>query len=145
MNLVRFNKPVYQPTVSDLFNEFFNDYSKPVRKTVACNSPAVNVLENEKSFKLEFSVPGYSKENFEVKNTNGVLTVKAHVKEEENESSKEYTYRRFEVSSFERNFNIPEEVDVDGINAKYANGILTVELPKKEVEETNQEKNIVVE
>jgi len=139
MTLVRFQKPTYEPTVNDLFNSFYRAYEKPFEKRV-CNSPAVNVSETDEAFELEFSVPGYKKDQFQVSNENGTLIVKATV--DNNEDTKSYTLKRFSVEGFERKFEIPEHVDVESISATYADGILTVVLPKKE--EVKQEQKIEV-
>ncbi|MDA3930747.1 MAG: Hsp20/alpha crystallin family protein [Prolixibacteraceae bacterium] len=143
MNLVRFHKPNYMYSLNELYNDFFNDVLPTVNKSTAAYSPAVNVLENEQSFHLEFSAPGYEKENFIIKNTNGVLTVKAELKEEK--ENKEYSRKSFAVVSFERSFDLPENVNADKISAKYTNGILSVELPKKEVVVENSERLIAIE
>ena len=95
------------------------------------------------SFKLEFLAPGFDKENFSITNKDGVLTVSAEVKKEESQANN-YTQKRFSIQSFERAFKLPDTVDVEKIAAKYSNGILKVELLKKEVGPEPEIRNIPI-
>jgi len=130
--------------MNDLFNGILSDYNAPVKRTEKAYSPAVNIIENKENYQLEFSVPGYEKENFSVKNSNGILTVKADVKEEQDEN-KTYNRRSFRAFSFEKTFTLPDTINAEEINAKYNNGILLVELPKKEAVVANMEKEISIQ
>jgi HSP20 family protein len=134
MNLVRFQKPAYMYDVNNLFNDFLKDFStEKTASTCKTMNPSVNVMDKEKKYTLEFFVPGFEKENFEVKNADGILTVKGKVNEINSETTK-VTRREFYIADFERRFTLPEDVETDSINAKYYNGILIVEMPKREVE-----------
>lgn len=144
MNLVRFQKPAYMLSMNSLLNDFMNDYPNTASRSANTHSPAVNILDNEKAFTLEFLAPGFEKENFEIANKDGVLTVKGEAKQDENQTDN-YTCKRFSIQSFERAFTLPENVDVESINAKYTNGILTIELPKKEVVVEDKIKNIPIQ
>ena len=136
MNLVRFNRPVVNhrrvnnPLNDFLFSPMLNEWlDEPVK---SCGAPSVNIAEENDLFRLEFSVAGYRKEDFRVKNDDGVLTVSAEV-EENSEKQENYSRVEFRKGSFERSFSLPETVDGENIKARYRDGILTVEIPKKEV------------
>jgi HSP20 family protein len=94
--------------------------------------PAVNIMENEKDFTLELSVPGRKKEDFNIEIDDNVLTISSEVKSEEETTEKNYTRKEFGYSSFKRSFTLPDTVNADAIEANYENGILTFVLPKKE-------------
>lgn len=143
MNLVRFNRPVYGMNINNLFNEMMKEYEKPLR-AYTCASVPVNIEETEKAFVLHFSAPGFEKENFAIKHQNSVLTVKGSKTEDENKKET-LVKREFNTCNFERSFNMPDTVDVENISAKYNNGILVVELPKKEVELQKVEQQIVIQ
>lgn len=143
MNLVRFQKPAYMFTMNDLLNDFMNDYSNSASRSASCVTPAVNISENEKAYQMEFLAPGFEKENFSITNKDGVLTVKGEIQKDENQAVN-YTRKRFSIQSFERSFKIPENVDAEAISAKYTNGILVVELAKKEVVVEKSELNIPI-
>ena len=136
MNLVRFNNPRYNASsalVDELFNNFFkNDYHADYAKN--CNSkPATNVFETENEFKLEVLLPGFKKEDVQLNFQNNLLTIKVEREEKEEKTEDfKYTHREFGAYNFEKQYKIPKSVDVEKINAKFENGILILELPKKE-------------
>ncbi|OCX53910.1 hypothetical protein BEL04_06415 [Mucilaginibacter sp. PPCGB 2223] len=92
--------------------------------------PAVNVRETKNHYELEFAVPGFKKDDFKVETENGVLTISAETKDEENYKKEEYTRQEFSYASFTRTFNLPDDVIEDNIKANYHNGVLTLELKK---------------
>ncbi|HOO84948.1 MAG TPA: Hsp20/alpha crystallin family protein [Prolixibacteraceae bacterium] len=126
MNLASINYPYYR------FYRKPEAYTRSEVSTAAqkCKAPAVNIVENENNFELQFSVPGYKKEHFKVNNENKRLTVKAVV--EQTETKANYFKREFEAYSFERSFVLPDDVVNEAIEARYENGILNVIIPKKE-------------
>lgn len=122
-----------------LFNSFFDEFASkegffPAGINLADRGfrPSVNISNSEKSFGLEFAVPGFEKKDFSITAKDGMLVVKAEKSAENKVEKKDYTRREFRYSSFERSFSIPENVNTDAIQAKYENGILHIELPKME-------------
>ncbi|MEX0884605.1 MAG: Hsp20/alpha crystallin family protein [Cyclobacteriaceae bacterium] len=96
--------------------------------------PAVNIIEDKQSFKLEIAAPGYSKEDFKINYEKDRLLISSERKEESKAEGKT-TRREFNYGSFSRSFFVPEDsVDVEKISAQYQNGILTISIPKKEIE-----------
>jgi HSP20 family protein len=91
------------------------------------NQPSVNSYETNDSYVLEFAVPGYDKESFEVSYNENTLTVKSTYN---NERKENYTTKEFTSSPFTREFQLPSNVDTSDIKAKYNNGILTVSVSK---------------
>ncbi|MBN2263481.1 MAG: Hsp20/alpha crystallin family protein [Prolixibacteraceae bacterium] len=126
MNLVSINYPYYRFYTKPETHSSRKVNTAPQR----CKAPAVNIVENENNFELQFSVPGYKKEHFKVNNENQRLTVKAMVEQTENKV--DYSRHEFEAYSFERSFVLPEDVNNEAIEARYENGILSVTIPKKE-------------
>jgi HSP20 family protein len=97
--------------------------------------PSVNIVEDEKMYQLHFNAPGFEKEDFKIKVENGSLLVSAEHKTESKEETKRFTRQEFRYGSFSRSFRLPKDkVNEDGVLATYKNGILTVEIPKKEQE-----------
>ena len=147
MTHVKFNRKPFERSfnsfVEDLFTElpviFKSDIPQPQLKGYI----PVNILETDKNYLLEVVAPGYEKTDFKVNLDQNVLTVSAEKKEENSNEAikqirKEYTYR-----SFKRSFTIDEKIDAAAISAEYVNGVLTLNLPKKEiVKETAKEINI---
>jgi HSP20 family protein len=144
MNLVRFQQPRMVYSVNSLLNDFINDRAYFAGKTMDNNYPAVNIAETENAYELEFLAPGFEKENFSITNIKGILTVKGNLNEQK-ESTEKYTRKRFAIYPFERSFNLPDGINADEITARYHNGILRVELPKKVEEVQNAELTIPVQ
>ena len=127
MSLVRFTQ---QPILPSLFNDFF-DFDWSTRYQNASSSlPAVNVQEQEKQYILELAVPGKTKEDFELSLDNDVLSISSS-DSAESKVNDGFTRREFSYASFKRSFALPDTIDSSGIKAKYAQGILSIELPKK--------------
>lgn len=149
MTKVKLSKPVLRNAsllattpFMGLFDEFFNT---PAFSGTADYVPAVNISESDTEFTLEFSAPGFSKENFSVGLENNLLTVSGEFKKEESTSNKNYSRREFTMGSFKRSFNLPENVNLDGITASYNNGILTVTIPKVIEVPENKVKQIAIQ
>jgi HSP20 family protein len=95
--------------------------------------PAANVREDEKEFTVELSVPGYQKKDIHVEvDSNNVLHINGKHEDEYNEENENYTRREFSRGSFSRSFQLPESIKEEKISAKCKDGVLRVELPKKE-------------
>ncbi len=134
MKLVRLGHPNYRTNenlVNDLFDSFlYNDYHASHCKSEV----AANILETNNGFNLELLVPGFSKEDLHLNFHKNTLTVKVAKNEESKENSTELKYVRkdFEPVAFEKQFQVPETVNAEKIEAKFENGILKIVLPKKE-------------
>lgn len=99
------------------------------------SQPAVNVTETNQAFKVEVAAPGFEKQHFALNVENGhlVVSAKREEKTEEGEVEKSRFLRReFRYESFKRSFKLPNTVNQDSISAVYENGVLNIELPKKE-------------
>ena len=139
MTLIKFDKPAQRagvPAFNNFFNDFFANPDHPVFKPFGSGStsPAVNISETDESFNLEFTVAGFSKEEITLAVEKNTLSVSGEKKAEKTQSEKRYTRKEFVFQNFKRSFNLPENVNQDKIGARFENGILLVELPKKEFE-----------
>jgi len=114
--------------IDEMFN---NDYSGGT--AVRTNQqPAVNISETDERFHLEMIIPGFSKEDVAIEVDKDVLTISSEVQEENEEKTEQFTRKEFVKRSFKRSFNLPDTVNQDSIKGSYDNGILSIELPKKE-------------
>ena len=133
MSLIKYN-PFAQKSMGNFFDDFFNrDVTDFFGSDFSRNTPSVNVVETENSYRVEVAAPGLEKKDFEVSLDNGFLTISA--KKEHQEEVKEgdkYMRREFNFSSFTRSFQLPDTVKADDIAANYENGVLKITLPKKE-------------
>ncbi len=94
------------------------------------NAVAVNVKEDDTAYHVAVAAPGLTKTDFTVNVANSTLTVSYKPEAVADQPAETFTRHEFAVASFERNFKLPDTVNVDQISATYANGILTIDLPK---------------
>jgi HSP20 family molecular chaperone IbpA len=92
--------------------------------------PAVNIIENDDDLILTADIPGAAKESLDINVEKGILTISAPASHAMLGQS---AYREFELANYYRQFSIPESLDHDKAKAEYANGILTLRIPKAEV------------
>ena len=137
-NMIRW-QPINRPApwntgVDRLFNEFMGRSLRQMEEeTAACAwTPAVNILEREDGIVISADLPGLKAEDVDVTVDNGVLTIRGERSLEEVAEGE--TYHRVERSygSCERSFSIPNSVDPKKIEARFANGEMTITLPKRE-------------
>lgn len=143
MNLVN-----YQPgrMLSNVFEDFFNrNLSDIVGSDFTFTQPSVNIIENDDYFDVEVAAPGLKKDDFNIEVNRDNLTISAR-KEEKTEETTEgkVTRSEFNYSSFTRSFYLPETVDANGITATYKEGILKLQLPKKEEAKVKAPKTIEI-
>lgn len=133
MPIRKYNNQNWLPSI---FNDFFdNDWMVKANAT----APAINVIENEKDYKVEVAAPGMTKEDFNIhlgEDNELVITMeKKNETKEENKENKKYLRREFSYSKFQQAFVLPEDVEKDKISANVTDGVLTIELPKRTPEE----------
>lgn len=116
--------------MKDLFNEIPASFGKTFREDVF-GFPPVNISENAQGYHLEVAAPGMDKTDFTVTLEGNILTISAGKKEEVKDESVKSIRNEFSYKGFKRSFTLDEKIDAATIAAKYENGILKVELPKK--------------
>ena len=131
MTLVKVNNRPYGNFFGDLLNEF-PAVAKSFGQDVF-QFPETNIHETPDAYHLELNVPGRLKEDFKIQVDQNLLTISFEKKEDAPASEDYKTIRReFTYKSFKRSFSVENSVDVNGIQAKYENGLLKVLLPKKD-------------
>ncbi len=136
MTHMKFNRKPFEGSfntfVDDLFSElpvlFKNEFNNNERR----GSVPVNVKETETSYRLEVVAPGFEKTDFMVNLDQNLLTISAEKKEEVKQENDKQIRREFGFRSFKRSFTLDEKIDATNIDASYINGVLTLNLPKKE-------------
>lgn len=126
MGLVKFNPAL----VNRVFDDFFN--GAPTRTHFGGTVPAVNVKETNDDYLIELAAPGLKKDAFKIEVEEGILTISAEHKTENEEKREGYTRREFGFTNFTRRFTLPETADENNITATYTDGVLGINLPKKE-------------
>ncbi len=135
MTLVKVNNPLSK-SFDGLFNDIFNDlpatFGKTFREDVF-SFPPVNIVENANTYQLEVAAPGLEKADFVIKLDGNLLTISSEKKTAQTTETEKVIRKEFGSKSFKRSFTLDEKIEANAIEAKYENGILKLNLPKKEV------------
>ncbi len=135
MTLVKVNNPLSKQLdgmMKDFFNEFPSAVSKTFREDVL-HFPPVNIVDKADKYLLELASPGFEKADFNIKLEENMLTISTEKKVENVTEGDKVIRKEFSYKTFKRSFTIDEKIDAEHIIAKYENGILSLELPKKEI------------
>ncbi len=126
----------------DLWDDFFNDPFFSSRKEMKLMK--TDIREKDDKYLLDIDLPGYSKEDIKISVDDGYLTVSAK-KEESKEENEKGSYIKKERYSGEcqRSFYIGDDIEAEDVKASFKNGILTLDIPKKEDQEKLPEKKYV--
>ncbi len=129
---------------ADIVSNFFdNDLADFFGKRFT--DPAANIVEQPDSFVLEIAAPGMKKDDFKINLDNNVLTISAELEDEKQESGKNYTRKEFYYGSFSRSFTLPKTIELEKIKAEYEQGILKINLPKREASKVEMKKQIQIQ
>jgi HSP20 family protein len=132
MTLVKFNnKPA---NGFSFFDDFFNEIPTLFRDDFASNvreAIPVNIKETTDAYQAEVVAPGFEKNDFKINLEKNLLTISAEKKNEVKEENEKQIRREYSYRSFSRSFTLDDKIDAEKIDAKYLNGVLTLNLPKK--------------
>ena len=129
MTLVKIARPGINRTFDSMLNNFFEEMNTPKQRSNVWR-PAMDVQDLEKSYELAFSLPGFEKENITISVKNNTLTLKATKAEVKEDEGVKYLAREIARGSYERDIELPENVNTDKISAEYKSVILTLSIPK---------------
>lgn len=146
MTLVKFNQRPADRRMNSFFEDFFNQFPSRMLDDVNTmnQSAPVNIKETESAYQIEVIAPGMDKSDFKLNIDNNILTISAEKKTEVNKETERMVRREFSYKSFARTFTLDDSIQSENIQAKYENGVLHIELPKKE-EQKIQPKEINIQ
>lgn len=135
MTLVKFNADKNNqkglvPSFNNLFDQVFTDNFFSGRDMALV--PAVNICETADHFHVELAAPGLAKEDFRINLERKMLTISVQKELSNEEEGKSFSRKEFSYSSFTRSFTLPDSVEENAIEARYSDGILKVDIPKRE-------------
>ncbi len=122
----------------DLFDDIFDDvfFTKKER-----NLMKTDIREKKDKYILDIDLPGFEKENIHMSLENGYLNIHAKVnKEDKEEKDEKFVRRERYYGECNRSFYVGENIKEENIHAEFKNGILKIEIPRKEIE--NNQKQI---
>lgn len=133
MTHVKFTRKPFEGTFNNFVDDLFAEL--PVLYKNEQNwkgSVPVNIKETDKNYSIEIVAPGFEKTDFKVSVEQQLLTISAEKKNETKEEKEKQIRKEYSYRSFTRSFTLDEKMDGTNVDAKYVNGVLTLNLPKKE-------------
>ena len=130
-----------------MFDQIVNSQFPEITKTVGVNPmqgtayPKVNVYEYDDKVGVVAEIPGIDKKNLEVDVEDDVLTIKGSKHGFDEDDSATILRRELKHSAFERKFTLGDSLDGDKVKANFKDGLLSIEIPKKE--EAKPKRNFV--
>jgi HSP20 family protein len=121
--------PTYSPFEVQL-DRFLGDVLRSSGRA-AVWAPACNVYEDGDRFWVEASIPGMESKDIEIMIEDDVLTIKGERKGQ-TDQNRSYLAKEMSYGPFSRTFRLPQQVDATRVSASYKNGVLHVELPKRD-------------
>ncbi len=148
---------LYTPSIfrTNLFDDLFDDdFFKTPFRNMEQHHPQTNELmrtdvkESDEGYQLEMSLPGIEKKDIKATLKDGYMTINATTSKTNDEKDEKDHYIRREryQGSVSRTFYVGENLKEEDIKAKFENGILTLNIPKKEAKpEVEEDRYIAIE
>jgi HSP20 family protein len=114
-----------------MFENFYRSASSDV-ENLSGNYPLVDIKETKDDLILTAEIPGISKSDINISFTENTLTIKGEKKEEKKEADHNFHKSERRFGSFTRSFTLGTQIDVDKVKASCKDGLLVIEMPKKE-------------
>ncbi|CDA28100.1 Hsp20/alpha crystallin family protein [Eubacterium sp. CAG:156] len=127
------------PAFSDAGKELYGKHAKNLMKT--------DVKDTENGYEVDIDLPGFKKDEIQMKLEDGMLTISAAKGLDKDEKDKKGKYVRREryAGSLSRSFYVGDNVTVEDIHPKYENGILSFNVPKEQEKIEPKSKYIAIE
>ena len=121
--------------VPSRFNFLDGSLLEDYRKTSIMNT---DIIEKENGYELQIDLPGVKKEDIKIEMNKNLINISVSISKSSDEENKKYIRKERFTGEIKRSFNIGEDIDEDNINASFENGILYLNLPKKEENDSNK-------
>ena len=143
---------LYFDSIHQELNNFLRDtflssaIANPLNiKKMSTWRPAIEVKQNDKNYKVKVQLPGVKKDDIEVELDNDFMTITAEIQEEREEKKEEEKNERYHTSEFrygkyQRTISFDAPIKPDESTAEYKDGLLTIIVPKHNVEQTKPKK-----
>ena len=129
------------------FDREFDRMMRPLYGKHAQNMMKTDVRETDNSYELDIDLPGFKKDEIKVELDNGYLSISAAKGLDKDEEKKDGKYIRREryAGAMNRTFYVGDNLTQQDIQAKFEDGILKISVPKKDVQQIEQNKYIAIE
>lgn len=118
--------------INNLFDEFLDFGTRKTNRNINSRFvPALEILENPKSFKINLELPGIEKEHIDISMRDGRIIIKCKKEDKMEEKKESYLLKETYHGIYERSINVPNTADLSTADAKFDNGILSITIDKK--------------
>ena len=133
-NLTRWEPVREMMTLREAMDRLFDDaFTRPLsHRDGGWSAPAVDMYQTDNDVVIKAALPGFKSDDVQINVTGDLLTIRGEMKNEEEQNEKSWHLREQRWGSFERSVSLPTAVVPDKAQADFANGILTITLPKAE-------------
>lgn len=148
--VTRADNPIlsFQNEMNRLFSEFFGEMSFPswspgwgrVPESTLAVTPAMDVVESDKEFKVSAELPGIDPKDVQVTVADGYVTLKGEKKQDFKEEKEGYSRQERSYGAFHRVIALPDTANFDKAEASFNKGVLTISVPKKAGAQTKERK-----
>lgn len=108
------------------------------RLTSGAESMAIDLVDRDSEFVVTVDLPGFERDDVDIRVTDHTLRIEAEHEEIHDEERERFIRHERRHESTNRSVRLPGEVDKEGVEARMRNGVLTITLPKIEVEEARR-------
>jgi HSP20 family protein len=118
--------------VNRLFRDFFQDWGLDTAVATEGWAPPMDVEENADEFVVTTELPGVDRNDVQITAIDNELSIRGEVRSEEETNERAWHARERRRGTFFRTLRLPVNVDTDKVKASFANGVLRLQLPKRE-------------
>ena len=131
--LVRWNPQRDLQLIQNEFDRMMDSFFTPPATVATPNlSLALDVAEDEHAYLVTAAMPGVKADDLDITLHKDVLTIKGHMRQEEEKEGVRYHLRERRYGEFSRSIRLPENVNAEAIEASHEDGVVTVRIPKAE-------------
>ncbi|MBZ5659812.1 MAG: Hsp20/alpha crystallin family protein [Acidobacteriia bacterium] len=127
-----------QDQVNRIFNETVR--SQGDESALTAWAPSVDIYETPNELVVKADLPDVDEKDIDVRVENNLLTIRGERKFDKSVAEDNYLRIERTYGTFSRSFSLPNTVSPESIRAEYKNGVLTVNLPKREESKPRQVK-----
>ena len=141
---MRRNRNLRSTLMTDPFDTFFDAASAPMQK-MAPTLMRTDIKETDEGYEMTIDLPGFKKDDVQAELKDGYLSITAQTQRESEEKDEKGTFVRKERFSGKcsRTFFVGEDIEDDDIKAKFEDGVLKIDVPKKQEQPKLEEKKTI--
>lgn len=136
-----------QTELDKAMRDFYTFLDVPIFSSNDLNNfkltPSINIVEDDKNFKIEAEMPGMGEEDIKVSISDGIVNLRGEKKISRKNEGKDYRMQEIGYGCYERDIALPEDLDTDKAKATFRKGMLWINFPKKQgIEKKSKELKI---